>query len=86
LRDNFDRGVLGWVLLISPLSRYGAANVDGRHLVFLGQSVRQKRHVSAMEKIQNPILHMPTFGAKLVNAVPQNVCVRPAQLVPELSQ
>jgi len=63
-----------------------ALDVRVKHLAFLGQSVGQDDHISAMEEVEDPVVHTPLPSSKFVDPVTQEIDLRPAQLTPELGE
>jgi hypothetical protein len=76
--------VLFWVCLECPLASQRAVDVGPRHSGLLREAVGHDRHVPAVEEVEQPIVHAALPGPQLVDAVPQQICRRPAQLVPGL--
>jgi len=53
----------------------GAFNICLRSLILLRQSVRQHDHLATVEKVEHPVLDMPSLGAQFINSISQiRVC------------
>lgn len=72
--------------LILALPLNNAIYFTRRYFTLLLEAVRNHDCVSLMKEVQHSIMNSLEAGSKLVNAVSEVICLRPAKFVPQRFQ
>ena len=83
LAETFFISVLLRIALMALLSLQSAIDIGIGHDILLGQSVGQKSHVLSVKEVEHPVIHVTFLGSEFIDAIPQVVSLRPAELVAE---
>jgi hypothetical protein len=81
-----SEGVLLKVLFDLRLSRYCHVDLSWRHVALLGEAVGYDDDCLAREEVQHPVVDALIGGAKLVDAIPEEVCLWAPELMTRLGE